>query len=206
MTTSVSEGILILLLTMLIALPFYGIARVCWLKRKARDIPGGLRNNPPWLRREIVLAVFTLFMLGLLTLTFQNQGLYQLGEGGGIVPRALSRLKTGIGTNFVPFRTIKRYIRRSLGWGLVMINIVGNIVMFLPWGLGLPLLWKRYQNALKMTLMSFALPFGIEFIQLFIGRSVDVDDVILNFTGGMLGWLLYLAVTRLFPKLKELAG
>lgn len=85
-----------------------------------------------------------------------------------------------------------------------MINIVGNIVMFLPWGLGLPLLWKKYRSFIQLALMSLALPVCIEFVQLFIGRSVDIDDVILNFTGAMLGGLVYLILSKLFPRLGSL--
>ena len=85
------------------------------------------------------------------------------------------------------------------------VNIVGNIVMFIPWGFGLPLLWKEYRSFFKLTFLSLFLPVCIEFFQLFVGRTVDIDDIILNFAGGMLGGLLYLMLRLVFPKIGKLA-
>lgn len=151
--------------------------------------------------REIVMAVFVLFMLGLLTLTFRD-GMHYLKA---VTPaQAWTRLRRRVGVNFKPFHTIKRFLRAS-NPDLVRINIIGNIVMFVPWGLGLPLLWKNFQSVWKVMLMSLFLPVCIESIQLFVGRTVDVDDVILNFAGGVLGGLLYLMLKHLFPKSDKLA-
>ncbi len=75
----------------------------------------------------------------------------------------------------------------------------------MPWGFGLPLLWKKKQTILSVARHSVALPVFIETIQLFIGRSVDVDDLILNFVGSCLGALLYLAVRGLSPGVAGLA-
>lgn len=63
--------------------------------------------------------------------------------------------------------------------------------MFIPWGFGLPLLWKKRQSVFSAVLFSALLPLFIETVQLFIERSVDVDDLILNFTGGLIGSLCY---------------
>ena len=75
----------------------------------------------------------------------------------------------------------------------------------MPWGFGLTLLWKRKQKILSIALHSLALPVFIETCQLFIGRSVDVDDVILNFVGGCLGAALYFGVRRVAPGVGKLA-
>ncbi len=182
-----------LLSMMLIFLPIYCAGRAfrLWSQSSGR--------NPA---REITLAVFVLFMLGLLTLTFQN-GLEWMQVR--TPEQAWIRLKRGIGVNLVPFRTIRTYIKYSVGVDHMLVNVLGNILMFVPWGLGLPLLWKKYQSCLKVMAMSLVLPMGIEFCQLFIGRSVDIDDVILNFLGGMLGWVIYRVLVRIFPRLKMLA-
>ncbi len=68
-----------------------------------------------------------------------------------------------------------------------MVNIVGNVVMFMPWGFGIVLLWESRRKALWIGAYSLLLPLFIETSQLFIGRSVDVDDLILNFMGSILG-------------------
>lgn len=193
MTTTVSSGVAKLVWIMLCFLPLYSVGRVSWLDQKTGD-----KNRA----REIILALFVLFMIGLLALTFENG--IDILQQKNIFLRAKERLQSGVGINFVPFHTIRAFIKYSPGWRGIMINIVGNIVMFLPWGLGLPLLWKKYQSILYLAFMSLALPVCIEFVQLFIGRSVDVDDVILNFAGGMLGGLIYLVLSKLFPSIGRL--
>ncbi len=174
-------------------LPLYIVGRILWVWMRRTD------RNPV---RELVLAVFVLFMFGLLNLTFRN-GLEAWRAGS--FAHAWLRWKQRLGVNLVPFHTIRNYLKYSASKDSIWVNIAGNIVMFVPWGFGLPLLWRRYQSFFKVALMSLALPFFIEFCQLFIGRSVDVDDIILNFTGGMLGGLLYLLTVRLIPGLKRLA-
>ncbi len=185
---------------MICFLPFYSIGRILW-RRKQKAV--GAKEQHSGRMREIALALFALFMFGLLVLTFENNGFTWLK--GNILLRAQRRLKSRAGVNFVPFHTIRRYLKYSSSWENITVNIAGNIVMFLPWGMGLPLLWKKNQKILKVTFMSVLLPVVIEFLQLFIGRSVDIDDVILNFTGGMLGGLLYLVLVKIFPGLRKLA-
>lgn len=180
---------------MICFLPLYCVVRVRWLR-------GHDSGRGP--AREIVMALFVLFMLGLLTLTFQN------GEEdlkSRTLAQAWERLENGDGVNFIPFRTIRNYLKHGYAArvNFIWVNIVGNIVMFVPWGLGLPLLWRKFQSAWKVTFMSLALPVFIEFCQLFVGRTVDVDDIILNFAGGVLGGLMYLILRNCFSKLDQLA-
>lgn len=184
-----------LLFIMICFLPLYCIVRVHWL----RGHNGGL--NPA---REIVMALFVLFMLGLLTLTFQKGEEYLKSR---TLAQAWDRLQNGEGVNFIPFHTIRNYVKhgRAAKVNFIWVNIIGNIVMFIPWGLGLPLLWRKFRSAWKVTIMSFILPVCIEFCQLFVGRTVDVDDVILNFTGGIIGGLLYLILRLCFSGADRLA-
>lgn len=175
-------------------LPIYIIARVLWV---------GKRNEQRSPARELVMGLFVVFMFGLLFLTFDDNGISWMKAE--TPQKAMERLRQGIGVNFVPFRTIRSYLKYSSGSDNAMVNIAGNVLMFVPWGLGLPLLWRKCRSALKVMFASVMLPVFIEFCQLFIGRSVDIDDVILNFAGGVLGGLLYLILRKVFPKLDKLA-
>lgn len=179
------DYILRLLIIMLAALPVYLLACRPWREKSARG----------WVK-----AAFVLFMVGLLTLTFQGQ--YQ--SLSAMAASAVRRIESGEGINLVPFRTITAFFRH-FSLDIFLVNIVGNIVMFMPWGFGLVLLWKKKQRLLSVVLHSLALPAFIETCQLFIGRSVDVDDLILNFAGGCLGAALYFVVRRLAPGLGRLA-
>lgn len=179
-----SRYLLRLVLVMLVCLPAYLLIRRPW------------RFSP---KRETVLGVFVLFMLALLSLALEGE----YGLPSVRLADALRRIANGEGINFVPFRTI-RNIWRYTGFDTIMVNLTGNVIMFLPWGFGLPLLWKRFQSPWAVAAASLLLTFLIESIQLFIGRSVDVDDLILNFLGGCCGGLLCLLSQQLFPKLREL--
>lgn len=154
----------------------------------------------PWRhggRRELALGAFVLFMTGLLVLVLEGK----YGNPVQMAQDAARRISTGEGINLVPFRTIGTYCERYIQ-SLFLVNIVGNIVMFLPWGFGLPLLWKRRRSVGSVVFCSLALPLGIEICQMFIGRSVDIDDLILNFVGGCLGGALYFAL-RCLPGGRE---
>ena len=169
----------------LVALPFYLLIRKPWRK---------------WSKREAVLAVFVLFMVGLMVLTVGPPYRQIYGGLGG----AVSRIRKGEGINLVPFRSIIGYFEHYVR-GYFEVNFIGNILMFMPWGFGLVLLWKRQQRISSVILCALGLTLFIETVQLFIGRSVDVDDIILNFLGSCLGAVLYFLLRKLFPKIGQLA-
>lgn len=77
--------------------------------------------------------------------------------------------------------------------------------MFMPWGFGLVLLWKKNQSIGRVLFLCFLFTALIETGQLFINRSVDVDDLILNFAGGCAGAALCAGLKRRFPVLEEFA-
>lgn len=182
-------------------LPWYAAARCLWVCGR-RDARSGTEKGPRRMIREIVMAAFALFMWGLLTLTFRN-GLEFLKSQ--TPAQAWHRLREGLGVNLMPFHTIRTYLRHAGNVNILRVNIVGNIVMFVPWGLGLPLLWKKYQSPWKVAALALALPLVIEFVQIFVGRTVDVDDVILNFAGGLLGGLVYWILRAVCPGVNKLA-
>jgi len=56
---------------------------------------------------------------------------------------------------------------------------------------------------LKVVVTGLSLSFLIEFIQIFIGRECEMDDLICNTLGAIIGYLMYLLLRRLFPKFVE---
>jgi glycopeptide antibiotics resistance protein len=97
--------------------------------------------------------------------------------------------------NWVPFHSITRDWRNG-GWGFV-VNFLGNLIAFLPMGL-LPPLIRLGRTALwQAALFSLSISFAIEAGQYVSGRRVpDVDDLILNTLGGMLGYVTLCCVRR----------
>ena len=169
----------------LILLPFYVVIRRPFRRRD---------------KREGALAAFILFTAALLTLAFE--GTYQ--APAAMFVSMQQRLSSGEKINLIPFHTIRGFFC-PFEADAFMVNIVGNIVMFMPWGFGLVFLWQKNQSSGRALLLCFVLTALIETGQLFIDRSVDVDDLILNFVGGGAGAALWAGLAKRFPVLREFA-
>ncbi len=76
------------------------------------------------------------------------------------------------------------------------VNIVGNILMFVPLGILLPVFWTYFRKMRRTVLCGAAVSVSIEFIQLFAGGVTSVDDVMLNTLGTALGFLLAMVFIR----------
>ena len=90
-------------------------------------------------------------------------------------------------SNFIPFREMFRY---QVGTTLFIRNIIGNILLFFPFGLFI----SYYLGLFKIfpvILLTFISSISIEVTQIAIGRVFDVDDVLLNLFGGVLGYFVY---------------
>ena len=95
--------------------------------------------------------------------------------------------------NFIPFKEILRY---EVGSKVFIKNIVGNIILFIPFGFFVAHLMKS--KMLYPTLVvSMITSIVIEYTQLKIGRTFDIDDIILNIAGGFLGYLIYIIIDTL---------
>lgn len=153
-----------------------------------------------WDKREAALTIFILFTVALLALAFE--GTYSTPSA--MMERMCHRITSGERINLVPFRTIGTFFRHFMP-DIFLVNIVGNIVMFMPWGFGVVLLWKKNQSVGRVLFLCFLITALIETGQLFIDRSVDVDDLILNFAGGCAGAALCAGIKRKFPGVEEFA-
>ena len=72
------------------------------------------------------------------------------------------------------------------------LQIVGNFIMLLPLGIYFPLLYKKLRRFFPVLLASFGVSLMIEFLQLATRyRSADVDDLLLNTAGAIVGYILY---------------
>lgn len=102
-------------------------------------------------------------------------------------------------SNFIPFKEIFRY---QIGSRLFVKNIIGNILLFLPYGY----FATYYINNKKFwptTLLTLIVSLTIECVQLKIGRTFDIDDIILNTLGGTLGFFIYDATESLGSRLPK---
>lgn len=103
-------------------------------------------------------------------------------------------MEMGYRYNLEPFLEIRRAIEHvdAVGYRYMIINIVGNIAAFMPFGFMLPLITERRMHTGKVLVFSFLLTLCAESLQL-VSRTgaFDVDDLILNTLGGVLGYWCY---------------
>ncbi len=102
--------------------------------------------------------------------------------------------------NLQPFREINRYLRHAdaFSFELFTVNILGNIIAFMPFGFLLPLAFPRpkYEFWVLMCI-TYLVVLTMECIQLFtMVGSFDVDDIILNSFGSAVGFFVYRMVMR----------
>ena len=151
--------------------------------------------------REIGLFVFVLFCAGLAALTVFPSNFWTVSHWQeafqGLRPffpiTPLSESVQYIG--WVP--TLFRGDRLG-AWGFYM--VLANALIFVPIGFFVNLLWRK-PRWWKGLAVGFCVSFSIEFLQLFVNRSTDVDDLILNTTGAFLGGMIALLLGKLAPKL-----
>lgn len=108
------------------------------------------------------------------------------------------RYRLQYGINLIPFQTIVTYIKSILRGDIVAIairNLAGNLLMFLPLGIYLPLIWKKCRNLKTTLLFSLTALIAIEILQFVtLLGSLDVDDLILNLLGIIIGYGLWKAL------------
>lgn len=96
--------------------------------------------------------------------------------------------------SLVPLREIRRYVTywKAIGSFYVLLNLVGNVICFVPFGFVLPIISRQQRSLWRITLLSLLSSLLVELIQLVskVG-SCDVDDMLLNTLGGILGYLLF---------------
>ena len=135
--------------------------------------------------RRAVFAAYCLLMVYLLFLQRGRSPIF----GGGYVNTMLANL------NLCPGAEIQRFLRvwnDPMYHRAAVVNLVGNIIMFIPLGFCLPWANAPLRRFWKTLLVSAGVIILVEAVQLvtLLGRC-DVDDLILNLIGVTVGYLLW---------------
>lgn len=107
---------------------------------------------------------------------------------------------SGYEYNFIPFKSIVDSLNAGLRPALT--SVLGNVILTMPFGFLITLL-KDNKKFLNVLIFVVAFSFAIELTQHVIGigigyryRNVDIDDLILNTIGGIIGWFIYKITPR----------
>lgn len=96
-------------------------------------------------------------------------------------------------SNFIPFKEMFRY---RLFSSMFFKNVIGNMIMFMPYGFFISYILKLDKKKI-VFILSILVSLTIETTQLVIGRVFDVDDIILNVLGGLIGYFIYRLITKI---------
>ena len=111
-------------------------------------------------------------------------------------------IKKGIhNNNFIPFKIFYDSYISHIKYGnytYFIISLLGNIVLFIPYGFLLPILYKV--KGKYVVLLGLSLSLFIELFQLFLPRWTDIDDIILNTFGTFIGYLLYKYYVKIYNR------
>lgn len=139
-------------------------------------------------KSELILFLFYIYTISVLTLT--------------VIPLPFTRFKfTRGGINIIPVINTITDFRDTFSHHEIVStehslqNLIGNIILFIPLGIFLPVLSYRYRTLANVTILALICSTSIELVQLIerlfeIYRYVDIDDVILNTLGAILGFII----------------
>lgn len=163
---------------MLIASPAIIIYRIFLLEQMKK------KNIKTTIFHETGVIIFILFLIGLASQT--------------IMPDFNISAKNS-DINLVLFKVFKQtyhtlFVDHYITYFLV--NFLGNIVIFMPIGFFIPLLWNKKHSMLKTLAIGFLISFFIEICQLALPRRTDVDDLWLNTLGTLLGYIVFYFIQK----------
>ena len=166
---------------MVITIPVYLLFRFLYI-----------RKNNIFLNwyHEIVLFFFIVFIGGLVSQTIIPK--FEFGASGfKIISNRVHE------TNLIPFKVLietykEVFLNNNINY--FIINFLGNIIMFIPFGFIIPLLWNISNK--KVIIIGFSISLFIEIMQLFLSRGTDIDDLILNTIGVLVGLIIFKLLYR----------
>lgn len=153
--------------------------------RKISDSAQNEKNTKKHL--SIILIIYTILISTLLFLD-ENYGRYSHINN----IKFLSKEHFELYSNFIPFKTIFSFVERlqqnTINTSIVLTNLLGNIIVFAPYGIIIPILFKeKFSNIKNFTVLMIMIVLAVECVQFITRRgSFDIDDLILNVAGAVL--------------------
>ena len=188
-----------LVIYMVIAAAIYIPCRLLYLKRKQRAFA-------VW--HELFLFLFWVYAFGVFSQTVLPRFYIGVTDSGAFYFDTYIPPRTA--PNFMPFATLRLFWENrgdSLDWSsLSFINLLGNLLLFLPIGFLLPAAYPRQRRFYRVFLLSFLGILGVEVLQYFFGRVADVDDVLLNSISIVIGYFLFAVWMRIYKAFQKRRG
>lgn len=154
--------------------------------------------------KKLLIIVFIIYLIILVKLIlFKGSIFYEIVRTSEnyIESSASSSVN---GANFTPFNTIRGFFAGDTSTPEFFFNIFGNILLFVPYGILIPLILKNRVILIDVIYTGFILSFCFELFQLLTRTGqFDIDDVILNTLGAITGYLIFMLFRYLLEKKRE---
>ena len=141
--------------------------------------------------KKFTRLVFIIYIIGVLSLTFivRETMILRTPDNRGVV--------------LEPFCEIGAMLHQPNHFFWFM-QIFLNILLFVPFGFLLPMISERFRSLWFTTVTGFIFSVGIETMQYITGRGLtEVDDVINNTSGALVGYILYVGAMWLYKRIQE---
>lgn len=151
-----------------------------------------IKNKPINKLREIFINLFFIYFLILVNLTIFKYGYLTLD------------FDIRFYINYIPFvETVKMFTNEFSDIHIALYNVVGNILLFIPLGFCIPLFFNTKNKLSKVILYGFTASLTIEVLQIFTPfNTTDIDDIIFNTFGSILGFIIFNIFYRIFKNTK----
>lgn len=141
---------------------------------------------------KILFSIYILFLILFVVLKFDGSFERIISLHNSIIENEKDGIRN---INLIPFRSMSPYLK-NITETFAFKNIAANIVVFIP--LGFFISNKNSKNVFKALIICLGVILSIELIQLFFKIGFfDVDDIILNFIGSLLGVFISLFVRKM---------
>lgn len=162
------------------------------------------KDNTLNLKKDIATGLFIAYCFGLASQTIIPHFNFGISSSTGKPFLDVFITNDNSSINLIPFKTIfEQIVGRNEVVSQIdiadvsILNLLSNIFLFLPIGFFVPLINERYISLKKIILIGVSTSCVVEVIQLFIGRSCDIDDVILNTCGVVIGFIIFKVYKRI---------
>lgn len=145
------------------------------------------QNDNIFVLKILSLIVYLIFLIKVILFKYPIDMVLEILKNNRPIPMYLKVNNA----NFVPFKSIMSYFSGDFTLRVVIANILGNIIIFIPLGIFIPIIFNK-ERLTTIVFYSFSLSLTFEVIQILTSLGTfDVDDIILNVLGSIIGYIIY---------------
>lgn len=148
-----------------------------------------IENRKTRIAVRILFCIYFIFLIKIILFKYPANIAISALKAGEMPPLSV-RIESA---NFMPTKTISRFLFVSKNFRVSAENLLGNIAIFVPLGFLLPIILRRKVHTLKsVVITSFFVSLAMETSQLVFNLGIfDVDDIMLNMLGAVIGYIIY---------------